>query len=87
MKYQVEKTFREKPKYKRYTQGGFYETDDTQRAEHLQREGYIGDEINNTKTKSGRGKSNAGKGKSDDPGGDVNESSEVEPKDTLAKAE
>lgn len=87
MKYQVEKTFREKPKYKRYIQGDFYETDDLERAEHLQKEGYLGDEIKDTKTKSGRGKSNAGKGKSDDPGGDVNESGQAEPKDTPAKAE
>ncbi|WP_339273630.1 hypothetical protein MKY59_21025 [Paenibacillus sp. FSL W8-0426] len=84
MKYPVEITFREKPNYKRYEKGGFYETDDQERVGHLQREGYIGAAIEEKPKTRGR---TSGKGKSDDPGGGVNESSKAEPEDTPSKEE
>ncbi|MEK4273128.1 hypothetical protein [Paenibacillus sp. FSL R7-0026] len=87
MKYPVIQTFRETPKFNRYVKGKVFETEDKERAEYLQKEGFLGPEIKEEKPKTSRGKANTGKGKSDDPGGDVNESSKAEPKDTPAKEE
>lgn len=84
MKYPVIQTFREKPKFNRYVKGDIYETEDPERAEHLQKEGFIGPEVQEKPKSKAK---NTGKGKSDDPGGDVNESSKAEPKDTPAKEE
>ncbi|MEC0200085.1 hypothetical protein P4H35_27335 [Paenibacillus taichungensis] len=77
-------TFREKPKFNRYVKGDIYETEDPERAEHLQKEGVIGPEVQEKPKSKAR---NTSKGKSDDPGGDVNESSKAEPKDTPTKEE
>ncbi|WP_429351591.1 hypothetical protein [Paenibacillus sp. 4624] len=88
MNYPVVKTFRDRTSLKRHVIGGTYETDDQNRAEHLQKEGFIGSEIKQEKPKTSRGgKGSSGKGKSDDPGGEVNESSKAEPEDTPAKEE
>ncbi|WP_413373303.1 hypothetical protein [Paenibacillus taichungensis] len=108
MNYPVVKTFRDRTSLKRYVEGGTYETNDQNRAEHLQKEGFIGSEIKETKPKKstkgkekfssdlekvGEATSESGKKISEamkklsDTGGDANESSKTESKDTPAKEE
>ncbi|CAI6023418.1 hypothetical protein PAECIP112173_00343 [Paenibacillus sp. JJ-100] len=84
MKYPVTRTFRDKSNYIRYDQGSVYETEDLERAEHLQKLEFIGPELKE-KTKT-RGKT-AVKGKSVEPGGDADEPGKVKSKDTPAKEE
>ena len=83
MKYLVETTFRDKETLKRYLKGDTFESTDKDRIETLQSGGYLGKAIEE-KAKGGRGRS-SGKGKSDDPGGDANESSKAESEDTSAE--
>lgn len=88
MNYPVVKTFRDRTSLKRYIKGGTYETEDKNRADQLQKEGFIGSPIKEEKPKRSRGgKGSSGKGKTDDPGGDVNESSKAEPKNIAPKEE